>query len=89
MPAAQEIARAADDAARRGFVHSTSLVFAPGIFVDGEALVAAVRKGAGARARFAGGLTGDELRQMLVDAAPEKLEEFVATSWKDTLVRVR
>jgi hypothetical protein len=39
--------------------------------------------------RLVFGLTGDELRQMLVDAAPEKLEEFVATSWKDTLVRVR
>ena len=33
------------------------------------------------------GLTGDQLRQMLVDSAPEKLEEFVATSWKDELVR--
>jgi hypothetical protein len=39
--------------------------------------------------RLVFGVTGDELRQMLVDAAPEKLEEFVATSWKDTLVRSR
>jgi hypothetical protein len=41
-------------------------VFAPGISadgqtVDGEALVAAVRKGAGARAQLAGALTGDDL----------------------------
>jgi hypothetical protein len=37
--------------------------------------------------RLVFGLTGDQLRQMLVDSAPEKLEEFVADSWKDTLVR--
>lgn len=37
--------------------------------------------------RLVFGLTGDQLRQMLVDAAPEKLEEFVATSWKDSLIR--
>ena len=61
VPAAQEIAHAADDAATRGLEHHTCLVFAPGIFVDGEALVAAVRKGAGPRAQLAGGLTGDEL----------------------------
>jgi hypothetical protein len=61
VPAAQEIARAADNAAEKGLEHYACLVFAPGIFVDGEALVAAVRKGAGARAQLAGGLTGDEL----------------------------
>lgn len=61
VPAAQEIAAAADAAARRGFPHYVALVFAPGVFVDGEALVAAVRKGAGARALLAGGLTGDDL----------------------------
>jgi hypothetical protein len=60
VPAAESIARAADDAARRGFAHYTCLVFAPGLFVDGEALVAAIRKGAGARAQLAGGLTGDD-----------------------------
>lgn len=61
VPAAREIARAADEAARRGLVHHVCLVFAPGIHVDGDALVAAVRKGAGARAQLAGGLTGDDL----------------------------
>jgi hypothetical protein len=61
VPAAERVARAADDAARRGFGHYACLVFAPGIFCDGEALVAAVRKGAGARAQLAGGLTGDDL----------------------------
>lgn len=62
VPVAERVARAADDAARRGFAHYVCLVFAPGIFVDGEALVAAVRKGAGARAQLAGGLTGDDLK---------------------------
>jgi hypothetical protein len=61
VPAAEQIARAADDAASRGLTHFACLVFAPGIFVDGEALVTAVRKGAGARAQLAGGLTGDDL----------------------------
>jgi hypothetical protein len=60
VPAAEQIARAADDAANRGLTHFACLVFAPGIFVDGEALVTAVRKGAGARAQLAGGLTGDD-----------------------------
>lgn len=60
VPAAEWIARAADAAAQRGFGHHTCLVFAPGIVVDGEALVAAVRKGAGARAQLAGALTGDD-----------------------------
>jgi hypothetical protein len=61
VPAAEEIAREADAASRRGLPHYACLVFAPGISVDGEALVAAVRKGAGARAQLAGGLTGDDL----------------------------
>ncbi len=61
VPAAEQIARAADDAARRGFLHYACLVLAPGIFVDGEAFVAAVRKGLGARAQLFGGLTGDDL----------------------------
>lgn len=61
VAAAEEIARAADDASRRGLPHYACLVFAPGVFVDGEALAAAVRKGAGARAQLAGGLTGDDL----------------------------
>ncbi len=61
VPAAEELAASADEAARRGYVHYACLVFAPSLAVDGEALVAAVRKGAGARAQLAGGLTGDEL----------------------------
>jgi len=60
VPAAEEIARAADAAARRGFTNYACLVFAPGVIVDGEVLVAAVRKGAGARAQLAGALTGDD-----------------------------
>jgi len=61
VPAAKRIATAADEATKRGLGHYACLVFAPAIFVDGEELVAAVRKGAGARAQLAGGLTGDEL----------------------------
>jgi hypothetical protein len=61
VPAAARIARAADEAAKRELDHYSCLVFAPGIFVDGEALVAAVRKGTGPRAQLAGGLTGDEM----------------------------
>lgn len=61
VPAAREVAKAADDAAKRGFTFFSCLVFAPGIYTDGEALVAAVRKGLGARAQLAGGLTGDDL----------------------------
>src|ERR1700733_8836177 len=59
-PAAR-IAAAADLAAKRGLVELTCLVFAPSMAVDGAAFTAAVRKGAGARAQLAGGLTGDEL----------------------------
>jgi hypothetical protein len=61
VPAADRIARAADLAAADGLDHFACLVFAPGIGDDGEALVAAVRKGAGPRAQLAGGLTGDDL----------------------------
>jgi len=61
VPAAEEIARAADEAGQRGLEHFVCLSFAPGQRVDGEAFVAAVRKGAGARARLAGALTGDDL----------------------------
>lgn len=61
VPVAEELAERADEAARRGYVHYACLVFAPSLSVDGEALVAAVRKGAGARAQLVGGLTGDEL----------------------------
>ena len=61
VTAGQVIARAADAASRRGFAEYTCLAFGPGISVDGETLVAAVRKGAGARAQLAGCLTGDDL----------------------------
>jgi hypothetical protein len=61
VPAARRIAVAADEASKRGLGHYACLVFAPGIFVDGEALVAAVRKGLGARAQLAGALTGDDM----------------------------
>jgi hypothetical protein len=60
VPAAEKVARAAAVAAERSFDHFACLVFAPGIGVDGEALVAAVRKGAGAHAQLAGALTGDD-----------------------------
>ncbi len=58
---AAKLAAAADEAAKRGFVELTCLAFAPDVAVDGGALTAAVRKGAGARAQLAGGLTGDEM----------------------------
>lgn len=61
VPAAEAVAEAAGAAAKRGFVHYTCITFAPGMQVDGEALVAAIRKGAGAHAQLAGGLTGDDL----------------------------
>jgi len=61
VPVADRVARAADVAAGKGFGNFACLVFAPGVSVDGEALVAAVRKGAGPRAQLAGALTGDEL----------------------------
>jgi hypothetical protein len=50
----------ADRAALGGLTSLTCLVFAPGGHVDGEALVAAVRKGSSARAQLAGGVTGDD-----------------------------
>jgi hypothetical protein len=61
VPVAEELAREAERAARRGHSHHSCLVFAPSLAVDGEALVAAVRRGAGARAQLVGALTGDEL----------------------------
>lgn len=60
VPAAQEIAREADEARQAGLSSVSCLVFAPG-GVDGEALVAAVRKGAGAHAELAGGLTAQRV----------------------------
>jgi hypothetical protein len=60
VPAAEKVAGAADLAARRGLNHFACLVFGPGMIIDGEAFVAAVRKGAGPRAQLAGALTGDD-----------------------------
>ena len=60
VPVAAKLAAAADDAAKRGLDELTCLAFAPDMSVDGGALTAAVRKGAGERAQLAGGLTGDE-----------------------------
>ena len=63
VPAARAIAEAAAAAAARGLEHCVCLVLAPAIRVDGEALVAAIRKGAGPRAQLAGGLTGDDMTE--------------------------
>ena len=61
IPVAARIASAADGAAARGFGHFACLVLAPGLDIDGEALVTAIRKGAGEHAQLAGALTGDDL----------------------------
>jgi hypothetical protein len=61
VPAAKQLALEAEGASREGFGEFACLVFAPGPFIDGEALVAGLRKGAGARVLLAGGITGDEL----------------------------
>lgn len=60
VPAAEDIAREAVNAAQRGLDEHACLVFAPGLFADGEAVVAAVRKGAGMGMQLAGALTGDD-----------------------------
>lgn len=58
VPAAAEIAAAGIEAGARGLPFVTTLTFGPCLAVDGEALVAAARKGVGARAQLAGCLTG-------------------------------
>jgi hypothetical protein len=58
VPAAALVASGADRAARAGFEEALCLTFAPAARVDGEALVAAVRKGTGARMQLAGALMG-------------------------------
>jgi hypothetical protein len=80
VPAARKIAEAADEASKRGFGHYSCLVFAPGITTDGEALCAAVRKGLGARAQLAGGLTGDDMKldRPLIFVGDELKEGHVA-----------
>lgn len=60
VPEAAALADDATKAARRGLGHFTTLVFGPSLVVDGEAVVAAVRKGAGVRSNLAGCLTGDD-----------------------------
>jgi hypothetical protein len=60
IPAAAGILAEADAAARVGFEEALCLAFAPGVRVDGDAFVAAVRKGTAARMQLAGGLTGDD-----------------------------
>lgn len=60
VPVASRILAEADAAARAGFEEALCLAFAPGVQVDGDALVAAVRKGTAARMQLAGGLTGDD-----------------------------
>jgi hypothetical protein len=61
VPAAAKLAEEASRAAERGRTEALGLVLAPGLVVDGDALAAAVRKGMGAHAQLAGGLTGDDL----------------------------
>ena len=80
VPAAEQIARAADAAAREGFTEFACLAFAPNSIVDGEALVAALRKGAGVRAQLAGGLTGDDFtfdRAHVFDAGGAHVDRVV------------
>jgi hypothetical protein len=60
VPAGSRLLAEADRAASDGFEEALCLAFAPGVRVDGEAFVAAVRKGTGARMQLAGGLTGDD-----------------------------
>ncbi len=57
---AKMLSERAEQAAARGLTEFTCLAFAPGLACDGEAMVAAVRKGAGPRAQLAGALTGDD-----------------------------
>jgi hypothetical protein len=60
VPAGARLLAAADRAAQEGLGEALCLAFAPAVHVDGEALVAAVRKGAGPRMQLAGALVGDD-----------------------------
>jgi hypothetical protein len=60
VPAGARVLAEAHLAASAGFPDALCFAFAPGPRVDGEALVAAVRKGTGSRMQLAGGLTGDD-----------------------------
>jgi hypothetical protein len=61
VPAGTRLLKAADTASIDGFSEAVCLAFGPSVKVDGEAFVAAVRKGTGARMQLAGALTGDDL----------------------------
>ena len=60
VPAGARLLADADDAAKNGFEEPLCIAFAPASRVDGDAFVAAVRKGTGARMQLAGALTGDD-----------------------------
>ena len=60
VPAGALLHAEADRAAHEGLGEALCLVFAPAMHVDGEVLVAAVRKGAGTRMQLAGALVGDD-----------------------------
>jgi hypothetical protein len=60
VPAGARVLAAADAAAADGYEEALCLAFAPGGRVDGESLVAAVRKGTATRTQLAGALTGDD-----------------------------
>jgi hypothetical protein len=62
VTAGEEVRRASEAAEKRGYRHYTCLAFGPGLKVDGDSFVAAVRKGVGERAVVAGGFAGDEFR---------------------------
>ena len=60
VPASARLLAEADRAAHDGLGEALCLAFAPAVHVDGEVLVAAVRKGAGPRMQLAGALVGDD-----------------------------
>jgi hypothetical protein len=80
VPAGLAIRHAAERAAAEGRDSAMCLVFAPAIRVDGEALVAAVRKGTGAQIQLAGALTGDDFtfdRPLVFDAGGARPDQVV------------
>jgi hypothetical protein len=60
VPAGARLLVDADSASADGFEEALCLAFAPSPRVDGEAFVAAVRKGTATRMQLAGALTGDD-----------------------------
>ncbi|MDB4940779.1 MAG: hypothetical protein JWP97_313 [Labilithrix sp.] len=77
VPVAERIAKRAHEAASRGLAHFACLVLAPSARIDGDALVAAVRKGAGAHAQLAGGVTGED------QGAPGRSRVFFGDELRD------